>query len=226
MIAELEFHIIAALQTVFDSLGWFGVAGVMAFENATGILPSEIVLGLAGWILLAAHDAPAAGIFIGGLYAALGSTAGASAAYWVARIGGRPVMDRLARGLHVDLGHIRRAETLLQGWGPGLVLLGRLLPGVRTWITIPAGLAGMSFPPFCLTLTGSYLWCTLLIAVGYTLGHEWGLIRELVQRATPWTIAVLVMLGLLAWIVWGVVLRRLPASARRLTAGEADSTGG
>lgn len=105
--------------------------------------------------------------------------------------------------------------------------MGRLLPGVRTWITSPARLAGMPFPLFFgLTLIGSYLWCTLLIAVGYTLGHEWGLIRELVQRATPRTIAVLVMLGLLAWVVWRVVLRRLPASARRLTAHEADPTGG
>lgn len=227
MIAELEFQVIAALQTVFDRLGWLGVAGMMAFENATGILPSEIVLGLAGWMLLAAHDAPPAGIFIGGLYAALGSTAGASVTYWLARIGGRPVMDRLARGFRVDPRHIRRAETLFQGWGPGLVLLGRVLPGVRTWITIPAGLAGMSFPLFfCLTLTGSYLWCMLLIAVGYTLGHEWGVIRELVQRATPWAIAALVVLGVLGWLVRRVVLRRQRASARRLAADEAGSTGG
>lgn len=54
---------------MFDRLGCLGVAGVMALGNATSILPSEIVLGLTGWILLAAHDAPPAGIFIGGLYA-------------------------------------------------------------------------------------------------------------------------------------------------------------
>lgn len=227
MIGELEFQIIAAVQTVFDRLGWWGVAGLMAFENATGILSSEIILGLAGWMLLAAHDAPPAGIFIGGLYAALGSTAGASVTYWLARIGGRPVMDRLVRGFRVDPRHITRAEALFQRWGPGLVLVGRVLPGVRTMITIPAGLARMSFPLFfCLTLMGSYLWCTLLIAVGYTLGHEWGVIRELVQRAAPWTIAVLVVLGILGWLVRRWVLRRRTLSARWLAAEEADSTGG
>jgi membrane protein DedA with SNARE-associated domain len=227
LIAELELQVVAALQIVFDRLGWLGVAGAMAFENATGILPSELVLGLAGWMLLAAHDAPPAGIFIGGLYAALGSAAGASATYWLARIGGRPVMDRLMRVFLVDPRHIRRAETLFQGWGPGLVLLGRLLPGVRTWITIPAGLAGMSFALFfCLTLMGSYLWCTLLIALGYALGHEWGVIRALVQRATPWTIAALVVLGVLAWLVRRMVLRRLRASAPGLTADEVGSNGG
>ena len=108
-----------------------------------------------------------------------------------------------------------------------MVLLGRVVPGVRTWITIPAGLAGMPFPLFfCLTLAGSYLWCTLLIAVGYTLGHEWGVIRELVQRATPWTFAALVVLGVLGWLVRRVVLRRPRASARPMTADEVDSTGG
>jgi membrane protein DedA with SNARE-associated domain len=223
---ELEFQIMTALQTVFDRLGWLGVAGVMAFENATGILPSEIVLGLAGWMLLAAHDAPPAGIFIGGLYAALGSTAGASVTYWLARIGGRPVVDRLARGLRVDPRHIGRAESLFHGWGPGLVLMGRLLPGVRTWITIPAGLAGMPYLLFfCLTLTGSYLWCTLLIAVGYILGHEWGVIGELVQQATPWTVAVLLVLGVMVWLVRRGVRLRLSAGAPRLTGDEAESTG-
>lgn len=58
MIDDLEYQIIAALQTVFDRFGWFGVAGMMAFENATNITRSEVILGLAGWMLLAAHHAP------------------------------------------------------------------------------------------------------------------------------------------------------------------------
>lgn len=59
MIAQHENQIIALLQTIFDHLGWLGVAGMMAFENATGIMPSEVILGLAGWMLLAARAAPA-----------------------------------------------------------------------------------------------------------------------------------------------------------------------
>ena len=98
MIAELEIQIIAALQTMFDRFGWFGVAGLMGFENATGITPSEIILGLAGWLLLAAKDSPFVMVFVGALYAALGSTAGASVTYWLARLGGRPVVDRAAAG--------------------------------------------------------------------------------------------------------------------------------
>ena len=88
MIAELEAQIIAALQTLFDRFGWLGVAGLMAFENATGITPSEIILGLAGWLLLAAKDAGFGMVFVGALYAALGSTAGASVTYWLVRLAG------------------------------------------------------------------------------------------------------------------------------------------
>ena len=72
MIAELETQIIAALQTLFDRFGWFGVAGLMAFENATGITPSEIILGLAGWLLLAAKDAPFVMVFVGALVCRVG----------------------------------------------------------------------------------------------------------------------------------------------------------
>ena len=88
MIAEFESQIIAALHFLFDQFGWFGLAGLMAFENATGLTPSEIPLGLSGSMLLATHDAPPAMVLIGGLYVALGSLAGSSITYWMVRQGG------------------------------------------------------------------------------------------------------------------------------------------
>jgi membrane protein DedA with SNARE-associated domain len=92
----LEAQILSMLQTVYDSWGWFGVTALLIFENATGITPSEIILGLAGWMLISEHQLPVSMIFIGGLYAAIGSTLGASIAYWAARLGGRPLVDKLA----------------------------------------------------------------------------------------------------------------------------------
>lgn len=205
MITELESRIIAALQALFDHLGWLGVAVVMAFENATGLTPSEVTLGLAGWMLLAAHDAPIFTIFVGALYAALGSTAGASATYWLARLGGRPAIDRAARWFRIHPRHITRAEEQFRRWGPGLVLFGRVLPGVRTAVTIPAGLAHMPFLQFAaFTFTGAYVWCALLIGAGYALGHEWLLIKDLVEQFAPWLFAVAVLLSGL-----GLIVRRL-----------------
>ena len=204
MTVELESQIIAALQALFDRFGWFGVAGVIALENATGLTPSEVILGLAGWMLLAAHNAPFPMVFIGALYAAFGSAAGASATYWLARLGGRPMIDRAAHWFRIHPRHITRAEMLFQRWGPGLVLFGRVLPGVRTLVTIPAGLVRMPFLRFAVfTFTGAYVWCALLIGSGYVFGHEWLVVKDLVRQSAPWLFVAFMMLGGL-----GLIARR------------------
>ena len=154
----LETQILSMLQTVYDSWGWFGVTALLIFENATGITPSEIILGLAGWMLISEHQLPVSMIFIGGLYAAIGSTLGASIAYWVARLGGRPLVDKLVRWIRIDPSHIARAENQFHRWGTGLVMVGRLMPGIRTLINIPAGLARMPFLTFFVaTFIGAYI---------------------------------------------------------------------
>ena len=190
MITELETIILSAAQTIYDAWGWFGVAALLVFENATGITPSEIILGLAGWMLIEKHQLPPSMIFLGAFYAALGSVIGASIAYWAARLGGRPLVDKLARWMRVDPSHIDSAEAQFQRWGAGLVLVGRVMPGVRTLISIPAGLARMPFLTFFIaTFIGAYVWCTLLIGAGYLLGHEWALISAYLKQSLPYLLA-------------------------------------
>ncbi len=190
MINELETIILSATQSIYDSWGWFGVAMLLVFENATGITPSEIILGLAGWMLIAEHQLPASMIFLGGLYSAIGSTVGASITYWVARLGGRPLVDKFARWVRIDPVKVDRAETLFHRWGAGLVLIGRVIPGIRTLISIPAGLARMPYLTFfSATFIGAYAWCTLLTGAGYVLGHEWALISTYVKKALPYLLA-------------------------------------
>lgn len=186
----LETQILSTLRSLYDSWGWFGVAALLIFESATGITPSEIILGLAGWMLISEHQLPVSMIFIGGLYAALGSTLGASITYWAARLGGRPLVDKLTRWVRIDPAHIARAENQFHRWGTGLVLVGRVMPGVRTLINIPAGLARMPFLTFFVaTFVGAYIWCTLLIGAGYALGHEWTLISQYLKQFFPYLLA-------------------------------------
>jgi len=206
LITELETTILSAIQTIYDAWGWWGVALLLTFENATGITPSEIILGLAGWMLISAHQLPISMIFVGGLYAAMGSTLGASITYWAARLGGRPLVDKLARWVRIDPAHISRAEDQFQRWGVGMVLVGRVIPGIRTLINIPAGLARMPFPAFfAATLIGAYAWCTLLIGAGYVLGHEWALISTYLKQYFPYLLA-----GGLAVIAAYILLTRRP----------------
>jgi len=202
----LETQILSTLQSLYDAWGWFGVAILLIFENATGILPSEIILGLAGWMLISEHQLSVSMIFIGGLYAAIGSTLGASFPYWVARLGGRPLVDKLARWVRIDPSHITRSEAQFQRWGAGLVLVGRVIPGIRTLINIPAGLARMPFLTFFIaTFIGAYVWCTLLIGAGYILGHEWTLIRAYSKQYFPYLLAC----GLAVIAIYVLLTRRL-----------------
>ncbi|HQF61847.1 MAG TPA: DedA family protein [Anaerolineaceae bacterium] len=217
MIDQIEIWILGLLQTLYDAWGWLGVAALLVFENATGITPSEVILGFAGWMLIAEHELPVSMIFLGGLYSAIGSVIGASITYWVARLGGRPVIDRFAHWVRIAPEHIIRAEQLFQRWGTGLVLIGRMIPAIRTLISIPAGLARMPFGIFVTTtFIGAYAWCTLLIGAGYLLGHEWELISLYLKQALPYLlVGGAIALGIYYW--W---MRRRAARTLLLAPGE------
>ncbi len=210
MFTQLETFILAAAQSTYDTWGWFGVAAILIFENATGITPSEIILGLAGWMLIFEHQLHPLTILIGGFYAAIGSVLGASITYWVARLGGRPVVDKISHWMRINPAHITSAEKQFQRRGAVLVLIGRVIPGIRTIISIPAGLARMPFITFFIaTFIGAYVWCTLLIGVGYVLGHEWRLISAYLKQYLPFLLAG----GGIALALYFWFSRRSPAYA-------------
>ncbi len=186
MLDNLEAVILSSLQMIFDEFGWLGVFALMIFENATGITPSEIILAFAGWMLIERHGIAPSFIPLAGLYAGLGSAIGASITYWVARLGGRPIVEKFAKFFRIDMTMIGKAEDQMHKWGSGLVLIGRVIPGVRTLISIPAGLVKIPFPRFFVaTFIGAYIWCTLLIGAGYLLGHEWMLISDYIKQHLP-----------------------------------------
>ena len=205
LLNTIEAYILNAAFSIYTAWGWLGVAVLITFENATGITPSEIILGLAGWMLIAEQQSPPTMIFLGGLYAAVGSVTGSSIMYWVSRLGGRPVVDRLARWFRIDAAHIDKAESQFQRWGTGLVLVGRVMPGIRTLINIPAGLARMPYITFLIvSMVGSYIWCTLLIGAGYILGSEWTLISTYLKISFPYILAA----GFLALVIYFWFFRR------------------
>lgn len=202
----LETSLFSTIQSIYDAWGWFGVAALLAFENATGIMPGEVILGLAGWMLIEAHQLPPSMIFVGGFYTAVGCAIGASVTYWVARLGGRPLIDKLVRWVRMNPSHIDRAEAQFQRWGAGLTLVGRLIPGLRVLISIPAGLARMSFTTyFIATFIGVYVYSTLIIGAGYLVGHEWPLVVAFGRQAMPYLITA----GFVALAIYAMLYFRL-----------------
>ena len=165
--------------------GGYALIGLlMAIESSVVPLPSEVVIPPAAHL---AHTGQIPlslwGIVVAGT---VGSWLGATLMYWAARLGGRPVIDRFAKILRIDSALINKAEEQMQKWGSGLVLIGRVIPGIRTLISIPAGLAKISFFKFfAATFIGAYIWCTLLIGAGYVLGHEWMLVSEAIKEHLP-----------------------------------------
>lgn len=114
-------------------------------------------------------------VILTGLFIAVLSVAGEFITYWIARLGGRPLVERLvARGwLRVDSKRSQYTEELFERWGLRLVVFGRIIPGVRTLVSIPAGLTRMDFGLFAgAAFSGAYLWNTLLVAIGYALGFK------------------------------------------------------
>jgi membrane protein DedA with SNARE-associated domain len=202
MFDQIETTILSVLQSIFDQFGWAGVFVLMIFENATGITSSEIILAFAGWMLIERHGISPAFIPLGALYAGFGSAVGASITYWVARLGGRPVVDRFAKIFRIEPELIAKAEEQMHRRGSGLVLIGRIIPGIRTLISIPAGLAKIPFIKFFIaTFIGAYIWCALLIGVGYILGHEWMLISEYIKTHLPlvFSLGLVASLGYLGY---------------------------
>ena len=111
-------------------------------------------------------------------------------------------MNRFANLFHIHLSYIEKIEEQCRKWGAGIVLVGRLIPGVRTLVSIPAGLVRIPFPKFFLaTFAGAYVWCTILIGAGYVLGHEWQLISDYIKTHLPlvFTLGILLVLAYLAY---------------------------
>lgn len=114
-------------------------------------------------------------VLLMGLFIAILSVSGEIATYWAARLGGPPLITRLvARGwLRMDTHRMQRTENLFSRWGVRLVIFGRIFPGLRTLVSVPAGLTRMNFGLFLsAAFASAYIWNTLMVGIGYALGFK------------------------------------------------------
>jgi len=156
---------------VVGALGSFGVGVLVALENLFPPIPSELVLPLAGYLASTGRMALITAI----IAATAGSVAGALVLYWAGAAVGRPRLVRIIdRVPLVDVADLERAEAWFARYGGMAVLLGRLVPAVRSLISLPAGLEKMPLLRFILyTTLGSGVYNVVLISLGYALGERW-----------------------------------------------------
>ncbi|MGE5371141.1 MAG: DedA family protein [Solirubrobacterales bacterium] len=192
-----------ATQTI-EQLGYWGLVIGMALESACMPVPSEIVLPFGGYMVsqgvLSFWPAVAAGVG-GGL---LGSTA----AYGVGRYGGRPFILKYGRYFFVSPKDLHRADKLFERFGTRIVFWARLMPVVRTFISLPAGIADMSFRRFVgYTIAGSLPWTILFVYLGVVLGKNWAAVRQNFERFDA-ILAAILILGVVYWVVTKWIKRR------------------
>lgn len=177
-----------------DQTGYLGVALLMLIENVFPPIPSELIMPLAGFTA-ARGGLSLVGVVLAGT---LGSLAGASLWYLVGRWLGCERLKRWAarhgRWLTVAPQEIDEAATWFRRHCGAAVLLGRLIPTVRTLISVPAGIAGMALPRFlAFTAIGTALWTGLLAAAGYLLEDQYGRVQAWLNPASNAILLVLVL---------------------------------
>lgn len=185
-------------QWIHDFLEQFGSIGVgilMLVENLFPPIPSEIVMPWAGYSA-SQGDNSFLGVVVAG---SIGSFAGAMLWFYVARRIGRQRLANWIRGhgawLTITPNDLDRVDVWFDRWGAVAVFGCRLIPGVRTLISVPAGLSDMPTGKFSIyTAVGVIVWTTLLAGIGYWLGDNYG------ELAGPlgW-VSTVVIVGLVAW---------------------------
>ena len=160
---------------VMRTIGAPGVGVATALETVFPPVPSELVLPLAGYTASQGHYGLVAAI----VWATVGSLLGALVLYWLGAAWGLERICALADRIplvHAD--DVRRAVAWFGAHGRSAVFLGRLVPGVRSLVSIPAGVDRMPLATFCLyTTLGSLVWNTALILAGYELGEQWHVVE-------------------------------------------------
>ncbi len=191
------------IVTILTVGGYAGLAGLMAIESACIPLPSEIILPFAGYLVSQGQMNLALVATVG----ALGCNLGSTLAYAVGRTGGRQSVERWGRYVMLTQDDLRRADWFFDRFGNVAVLVARMLPVVRTFIALPAGIARMPHGRFQLyTFIGSWPWCFLLAYIGVLLGNRWSSDPRLhaVFQYADYGIALLVVafVGRLVWVRW------------------------
>lgn len=180
--------------------GYGGIVVLMAIESACVPLPSELIMPFAGYLVSTGEM----NLFLAATAGAIGCNLGSIVAYEIGKRGGRPLAERYGRYLLIGTGELDLAERFFDRWGSWAILIGRMLPVIRTFIAFPAGVARMKLIPFHVyTFVGSWPFCLLLAWIGMKLGDAWHTDPRLKAFFHRADLAIgIVILAAVAFFVW------------------------
>lgn len=199
------------MESFLTSAGYAALILFGFLEAACIPISSEVTFGFAGVLAYQGHLNLALVIIIG----SLAELAGSYASYAVGRVGGKPLVQKLGRYVLVTQGDVDRAERFLAGRGAWAVPVGRMLPFIRAFTSIVAGLVRIPAARFgVLSLIGTVIYATVLSLIGYEVGHAWGSINHGLTIATYILVAV-VVIAIVGFVVYRLrQFRREAAQAK------------
>ena len=196
---------------VISAGGYLGVVLLMAIESACIPLPSEIIMPFAGYLVYVGKF----NLLWAATAGAIGCNLGSVVAYEIGCYGGRPLVEKYGRYLWITRHDLDLADRFFQRFGSAAVFLGRLLPVIRTFIALPAGIARMPRLRFHLyTFAGSWPWCFALTWAGMKLGEQWATdprLRQWLHRLDA--VIIVMILAAAAWFVYSHWKGRMRVSA-------------
>ncbi|HET9836626.1 MAG TPA: DedA family protein [Candidatus Angelobacter sp.] len=211
MLEKVIAKLAAIIIAVISKSGYLGVLLLMTIESACIPLPSEIIMPFAGYLVYTGRFT----LFWAATAGALGCNLGSVIAYEIGCYGGRPLVERYGSYIFISKHDLEMADRFFQRFGGAAVFFGRLLPVIRTFVALPAGVARMPRLRFHLyTFIGSWPWCFALAWIGMKLGEQW----DKDPRLKQWfhrldAVIVAVLLAAIVWFVWSHWKNRVRAIA-------------
>src|SRR5438874_9096681 len=205
LLAQLTDTLTTFITNMYVTLGLAGIVVAMALESCCIPLPSEIVMPLAGVMFVEGKLLAGVNFWLGlvllALAGAIGCLIGSSAAYGIGYAGGRSLMLKYGRYVLISQHDADMADRFFQKWGSATAFFSRLMPIVRTYISLPAGITKMPLIKFCIyTFLGSFPWCFLLAYIGTVVGNNLSVLTPIFRSFEVVIIIALVIL--LALYIW------------------------
>ncbi|MHB8631513.1 MAG: DedA family protein [Candidatus Limnocylindria bacterium] len=199
MLEAIDAYVLPVLEHAYAAFGYLGVALAMAIESAAIPIPSELILPFAGFSVARGIPEPLTGApwsYWGAVAAAVvGNTAGSLVAYAIGAYGGRPLLERYGKYVLISAHDLDVADRHFARWGDATVCFSRMLPIVRTFISVPAGIARMPLWRFVtFSVLGAIPWVMLLVWSGMVLGDHWLDIKQSL-RGLDYIVAALAVAG-------------------------------
>ncbi len=199
MVGKLIELVTAFIIATISTLGYGGIALLMAIESACIPLPSEIIMPFSGYLVYTGRF----NLWLVSVAGAVGCVVGSLVAYWIGMYGGRPLIEKYGKYLLISNHDLNLADRWFDRFGEIIVFVSRLLPAIRTFIAFPAGVARMNLKKFILyTFAGSLPWCLGLAYVGQKLGEKWDKdprLKTLFHRF-DFIIGILIVLAIVWWV--------------------------